>query len=190
MAKITDGLVASLSDWLSLLDGPKNKPFPEIVEKEDWSRLFRLLMMALVLSGAVLGAKITLDAIQHAAVTSVLESPLAITFVVVGAMLAVAYSSIARLFGIRLSLKKAFFIILSLLLPWVPIANCIDTIQSLPPFKGIGIIFLLAHLLLIRPIYNFYQGVVISTNAPRWRALSSILLPIILFTLLVVYMFS
>ena len=190
MAKLTDGLVAAFSDWLSLFDGPKNKPFSEIVQKEDWKRLLRLLMLVLILSGAVLGAKLTIQAIQHAAVASVLESPLAITFLIVGAMLSVAYSSIARLFGIKLSLKKSFFIILSLLLPWVPIANCIDTIQSLPSFKGIGVIFLLAHLLLIRPIYNFYQGVVIVSHAAKWRAMCSILLPLIVFTLLVVYMFG
>ena len=190
MAKVTDRIVAAFSDWLSLFDGPKHKVFSQIVEKEDWTRLFRLLMLVLVLSGAVLGAKLTIAAIQHSVVASVLESPLAITFVIVGAMLGVAYSSIARVFSIKLSLKKSFFIILSLLLPWVPIANCIDTIQSLPPFKGIGVIFLLAHLLLIRPIYNFYQGVVIISHAAKWRALSSVLLPIILFTLLVVYMFS
>lgn len=189
MAKITDALVAAFSDWLSLFDGPKHKVFSQIVAKEDWARLFRLLLLVLVLSGAVLGAKLTIEALQHS-VASVLENPLAITFVIVGAMLAVAYSSIARVFGIKLSLTKSFFIILSLLLPWVPIANCIDTIQSLPPFKGIGVIFLLAHLLLIRPIYNFYQGVVIISHAAKWRALASILLPIIVFTLLVVYMFS
>jgi hypothetical protein len=190
MAERTKGLIKTFSDWLRLLDGPKHEVFSEIVDKEDWARLFKLLMLVLVLSGAVLGAKLTVQVLKKTAVSSVLDSPLAITFLIVGSMLAVAYSSIARLFGIKLSLPKAFFIILALLLPWVPIANCIDTIQSLPPFKGIGVIFLLAHLLLIRPIYNFYQGVLIVTHVARWRALLSILLPITIFTFLVIYMFG
>jgi len=190
MAKITDGLVAAFSDWLSLFDGPKHKVFSDIVKKEDWTRLFRLLMLVLVLSGAALGAKITIEAIQHALPASVLQSPLAINFLIVGAMLSVAYSSVARVFGIKLSLKSSFFIILSLLLPWVPIATCIDTIQSLPPFKGIGVVFLVAHLLLIRPVYNFYQGVVIISSAAKWRALGSILLPLIVFIAVVIYMFG
>jgi hypothetical protein len=190
MAKLTDGLIAAFSDWLSLFDGPKHKVFSDIVKKEDWTRLFKLLMLVLGLSGAVVGAQVTIAAIQHAGAASVLESRLAINFLLVGAILSVAYSFIARLFGIKLSLKTAFFVTLSLLLPWVPIANCIDTIQSLPPFKLIGIIFLLAHLVLIRPIYNFYQGVVIVSHAAKWRAMCSILLPLFLFTFLVVYMFG
>lgn len=190
MAELTKGLIKTFSDWLYLLDGPKHQVFTDIVKNEDWSRLFKLLMLVLVLSGAVLGAKITIETFQKAAVSSVLDSPLAMTFLLVAAMLAVAYSSIARIFGIRLTLPKSFFIILSLLLPWVPIANCIDTIQSLPSFKFIGVIFLLAHLLLIRPIYNFYQGVLIITHVARWRALLSILTPITIFAFLVIYMFA
>lgn len=190
MAKRLQGLTKTFSDWLRLLDGPKHEVFSEIVRKEDWGRLFKLLMLVLVLSGAVLGAKITIQAFQKAAVNSVLDSPLAMTFLIVGAMLAVAYSSIARLFGIKLSLPKSFFIILVLLLPWVPIVNCIDTIPSLPPFKLIGVIFVVAHLLLIKPIYNFYQGVLIVTHVARWRALISILIPLTVFTLLVIYMFA
>ena len=86
--------------------------------------------------------------------------------------------------------QPEFFIILALLLPWVPIINCVDTIPSLPPFKLISIVFLVAHLLLIKPIYNFYQGVLIVTHVARWRALVSILTPITIFTFLVIYMFA
>lgn len=186
----SQAITNTFSDWIRLLDGPKHPVFTEIVENEDWGRLFKLLILVIALSGAVLGAKITLQALQKVAVESVLESPLAMTIVIVGAMLAVAYSSIARIFGIQLTLNKAFFIVLSLLLPWLPIANCIDTIQSLPAFKGIGVIFLLAHLLLLRPIYNFYQGIMIITHVARWRALASVLTPITIFTLLVIYMFA
>lgn len=184
------GLINTFSDWLRLLDGPRNKVFSEIVENEDWGRLFKLLTLVLLLSGAVIGAKATIQAFQKTAINSVLESPLAMMFLIVGAMLGVAYSGIAYLFGIKLSLPRSFFIILSLGLPWVPIFTCIDTIPSLPPFKLIGVVFILAHLLLIKPIFNFYQGVLVITKCPRWRAATSILLPIILFTFLVVYMFS
>ena len=180
----------TFSDWLHLLDGPRNKVFSEIVGKEDWGRLFRLLMLVLVLSGAFLGAKITLQVLQKTAINSVLESPLAMAFLIVGAMLGVAYNGIALLFGIKLSLRKSFFIILALGLPWVPIFTFIDTIPSFPPFKLIGVIFILSHLVLIKPVFNFYQGVLIITHCARWRALTSILTPIILFTLLVLYMFG
>src|SRR5437879_2772083 len=144
------GIINTFSDWLRLLDGPKNIVFSEIVEKEDWGRLFKLVSLVLVLSGAVLGAKATIQAFQKTAINSVLESPLAMMFLIVGAMLAVAYNGIARLFGIKLTLPRSFFIILSLGLPWVPIFTCIDTIPSLPAFKLIGVVFILAHLVLDR----------------------------------------
>jgi len=184
------GLTNTFSDWLRLLDGPKHEVFSDMVKMEDWARLFKLLTLVIVLSGAVLGAKFSIQALQRSAVNSVLDSPLAMMFLIVGAMLAVAYNGIARLFGIKLSLPKSFFIILSLLLPWLPIVNCIDTIPSLPPFKLIGVIFILSHLVLIKPIYNFYQGVLIVTKVARWRALISILTPITIFTFLVIYMFA
>jgi hypothetical protein len=183
-------IIKTFSDWLHLLDGPRHKVFSEIVEDENWGRLFKLLTLVLLLSGAVVGAKLTLEALQKNAVTSVLESHLALTFLIIGAMLAVFYNGIARLFGIMLSLPKSFFIILSLGLPWVPIFACIDMIPSLPAFKLQSVIFILSHLLLIKPLFNFSLGVMIITSCARWRVLISILAPLSLFTFLVVYMFG
>lgn len=182
--------ISVFADWLHLLDGPRHKVFAQIVEKEHWGRLFKLLTLVLFLSGAVLGARLTIEYLQKNALTSVLESHLALTFLIVGAMLAALYNGIARLFGITLTLPKSFFIILSLGLPWIPIFTCIDVIPSLPPFKLQGIIFLLAHLVLIKPIFNFIAGVKSVTGCPGWRVTVSILVPISFFMFLVIYMFS
>lgn len=190
IASLSQGTVKTFSDWLNLLDGPRHKVFSEIVKKEDWVRLFKLITLILLLSGAILGAKLTIEILQKNPVTSVLESHLALTFLIIGAMLAAAYTGIARLFGITLTLPKSFFIILSLGLPWVPIFTCIDAIPSLPPFKLQSIIFILSHLVLIKPIVNFVRGVRIVTNCALWRVLISILLPISFFTFLVLYMFG
>jgi len=183
-------MIKTFSDWLHLLDGPRHKVFSELVKQEDWRRLFKLLTLVLFLSGAVVGAKLTIDALQKNPVTSVLESHLALTFLIIGAMLAVFYNGIGRLFGITLSLTKSFFIILSLGLPWVPVFTVIDMIPSLPPFKLQGVLFVLSHLLLIKPLLNFAQGVKIVTKCPRWRVLISILAPLTFFTFLVLYMFG
>jgi hypothetical protein len=183
-------MTKTFSDWLHLLDGPRHEVFSEIVKREDWARLFRLLMLCLLLAGAALGVNITLAALQKNPISSVLESHLALTFLIIGAMLAVLYNGIARLFGVKLALTKSFFIILSLGLPWIPIFTSIDAIPSLPEFKLISVVFILSHLVLIKPIINFYQGVVLMTKAARWRVLISVLTPIFIFTFLVVYMFS
>ncbi len=176
------------SDWLHLLDGPRHEAFAQIVEKENWTRLFKLLGLVLFLSGAIVGARLTIESFQN--LPKVLESQLALTFLIVGAMLAVLYNGIARLFGITLTLPKAFFIILSLGLPWVPISACIDVIPVLPGFKLQGIIFLLSHLVLIKPIFNFIAGVKSVTGCAGWRVAVSILLPITFFLFVVIYMFS
>ena len=190
IASLSRGTIKIFSDWLNLLDGPRHKVFSEIVEKQNWVRLFKLITLVLLLSGAVLGAKLTIEILQKNPVTSVLESHLALTFLIIGAMLAAAYTAIARLFGITLTLPRSFFIILSLGLPWIPIFTCIDTIPSLPPFKLQGIIFLLSHLVLIKPVANFVRGVKIMTKCALWRVLISILIPISFFTFLVLYMFG
>jgi hypothetical protein len=190
IASLNQGTIRVFSDWLNLLDGPLRKVFSEIVKKEDWTRLFKLITLVLLLSGAILGAKLTIEILQKNPVTSVLESHLALTFLIIGAMLAAAYNGIARLFGITLNLPKSFFIILSLGLPWVPIFTCIDAIPSLPPFKLQSIIFILSHLVLIKPLVNFVRGVRIVTKCALWRVLISILLPLSFFTFLVLYMFG
>jgi succinate dehydrogenase hydrophobic anchor subunit len=182
--------ISVFADWLHLLDGPRQKVFAEIVEQENWSRLFKLLTLALFLSGAIVGVRLTIEYLLTDGPKSVLESQLALTFLIVGAMLATLYNGIARLFGIALTLPKSFFIILSLGLPWIPIFTVIDVIPSLPPFKLQGIIFLLSHLVLIKPIFNFIAGVKSVTGCAGWRVAVSIILPIIFFMFLVVYMFS
>jgi hypothetical protein len=63
-------------------------------------------------------------------------------------------------------------------------------IPSSPEFKLQGIIFLLAHLVLIKPIFNFIAGVKSVTGCAGWRAAVSILLPISFFMFLVIYMFQ
>lgn len=190
IASLNQGTIKVFSDWLNLLDGPRRKVFSEIVKKEDWTRLFKLITLVLLLSGAILGAKLTIELLQKNPVSSVLESHLALTFLIIGAMLAAAYNGIARLFGITLTLSKSFFIILSLGLPWVPIFTCIDAIPSLPAFKLQSIIFLLSHLVLIKPLVNFVRGVRMVTKCALWRVLISILLPLCFFTFLVLYMFG
>lgn len=189
-ASISESAVTVFSDWLYLLDGPRHKVFSEIVSKENWTRLFRLLALVLLLSAAIVGAKLTIAVLQQNPITSVLESHLALTFLILGAMLATAYSGIARLFGIKITLPKSFFILLSLGLPWVPIFTCIDTIPSLPTFRMQGVIFILAHLLLIKPLVNFVRGVKTVTRCATWRVVVSILAPLAFFTFLILYMFS
>ena len=193
MATATTDPAATISvfaDWLHLLDGPKHEVFTQIVQQENWGRLFKLITLVLFLSGAIVGARLTIEYLQKDGLHSVLESPIALTFLIVGAMLAAFYNGIARLFGITLSLTKSFFIILSLGLPWIPIFTCIDVIPSLPQFKLQGILFLLSHLVLIKPIFNFIAGVKSVTGCAGWRVTISILLPITFFMFLVVYMFS
>lgn len=190
IASTNRATMSVFADWLHLLDGPRHKVFAQIVEKENWGRLFKLLTLVLFLSGAIVGARLTIEYLQKDGLNSVLESPLALTFLIVGAMLAALYNGIARLFGITLTLPKSFFIILSLGLPWIPIFTCIDVIPSLPEFKLQGVIFLLSHLVLIKPIFNFIAGVKSVTGCAGWRAAVSILLPISFFMFLVIYMFS
>lgn len=183
-------VLSTFSDWVYLLDGPRNKIFLEIVKREDWRRLFNLLILTLILSGALVGTRLTLEAIYTSGANLVLQSPVALMTLIIGAMLGVFYSGVAYLSGIKISLPKSFFLILSLGLPWIPIVAFIDIIPTLPYFKLIGVIFLLSHLILIKPVFNLYRGVLVVTKCAKWRALVSVLAPIIIFTFLLLYMFG
>src|SRR5262249_36584563 len=157
------------------------KTFAEIVEKEDWSRLLRLLALVLSLSGVILGIKVGISGSITDTSAMLASSRPAVVALVVGVMLSVFYNGIAYVFGIKLPLNKSVFLVLCLGLPWVPIFSLLQMLKLLQiDFPLIGLAYILGHFVFIKPVVNFYFGVKEITSSPNWRILASILSPLLL----------
>lgn len=186
-------IVETLSDWLELLSSPESAVFDKIVKDEDLKRLLRLLTLSLILTGVVLGIDLGINISNGIKVDFpllVITSRYPATALIAGTMLSVLYSLYARMFGIKISVTKSFFVVLALGLPWLPLIAGIDLIPQLPEFPFISIVFYLAHFILIKPIINFYFGIAKVTRCANWRVLLSIIVPLILFSGLFILMFA
>jgi hypothetical protein len=117
-----------------------------------------------------------------------MSKPAAIALIT-GTILATSYSSIARLFGIEISLSDSFFVFLPLAFPWLPIFACFRAAMQLPYFPGIAIVTIFVPIIVaLKPINNVCRGVAKRLQCSIWRVRASIWTPILLLLGLIIWM--
>ena len=184
-------VVRGLSDWLELLSGPPTPVFTEILSKKDWNRMLRALVLSLSFSAVALGITFSLAGLLSRPSEMMLASKPIIFALLSGAFLATLYTLISPIFRIKLTLQQAFFIILSLCLPWLPLLIFVEAIKYLPSFPLISLIYIFGAVIVIyKAMSNFVRGVAEVTSCPKWRVWLSVLAPTLITVLLVFRMYG
>lgn len=183
--------VRALSDWLELLSGPPSPVFDEILAKKDWNRMLRTLVLSLSFSAVALGVTFSIGGMIKQPSEMMLASKPIIFALLSGAFLATLYTFISTIFRIKLTLQQAFFIILTLCLPWLPLLIFVEAIKYLPSFPLISLIYIFGALLVvIKAMSNFVKGVAEVTKCPKWRVWLSVIVPTLVTVLLVFRMYG
>jgi len=174
----------AFSDWLTLLGGPD----PSLFESESvtsWKRLWSLLALVVFLSGVGYGVPLVASPsslLKTVPWLIVLNSRPALLFLLGAAALAGIYTYVfAKIFRVPITIKQAFFVILFLGLPWVPITAFILGLENVGvPFYSL--IFLLwIYFVVVILIINFYRGITtICATCPRWRIWGSVIIAVML----------
>jgi hypothetical protein len=166
---------ASLSEWLTLLGGPVDPPFCEAPDfSKEWGRLTRLTVIVVVLVGAVWGIEYAISDIKP-------NNRQMLEMLLGGAITAILYRSLfAPIFRVRVSLYDAFFTILLLGLPWLPILAAVRAFAT--RYSGnllVGILVVLALVVICFSfLLNVSRGFARVSRCPLWRVLLSFLLPL------------
>lgn len=171
----------ALGDWLNLLQGPQAQAFVEGVRKNDWYRLFRLLVISLFLAGVALGTSYIKPELTPNFNALVLSSRPAMLLVMGAAGFAVFYQIFAWAFRVRVTLPQSFFAILFLGLPWLPLMALAESFQFRPGFPLAGIILGYgAQFFALAAIFNFGRGVKQISKRPALRVWLSLVIPVVL----------
>ena len=174
----------AFSDWLTLLGGPDPSLFNADLGT-SWKRLFSLLALVVFLAGVGYGVPLVASPstlLKTIPSLIVFNSRPALLFLLGAAALAGIYTYVfAKIFVVPITIKQAFFIILFLGLPWVPITAFMLGLETVGvPFYSL--IFLLwIYFVLIILIVNFYRGISsMCVTCPRWRVFGSVFIAIML----------
>lgn len=197
--RIKRWLRAALTDWVNLLQGPSPPIFKSGDVRIDFSRLFRLLAIVLILVNAVSGP-IALIYQNKAnpgkfwSLTSFLpllaQNGVTLLFLPIGAAVAFPYSFfIFPLMRVEMTFPKTFFTFLFLGLPWLPLWILIHRlayVQAQIPAKSF-IIWLMMCLMAIANISNLRKGVSLVSTSANWRVWIALLLPLALVASISIY---
>jgi hypothetical protein len=168
---------ASLSEWLTLLGGPVDPPFCEAADfTKEWGRLTRLTVIVVVLVGAVWGIEYAISDLKP-------NNRLILEMLLGGAIAAILYRSLfAPIFRIKVSLYDAFFIILLLGLPWLPIIAAVRAFAMRYSGNPLAALLVVVALFVISfsLLLNVSRGFARVSRCPLWRVLLSVLLPLAL----------
>jgi hypothetical protein len=180
-----------LNEWITMLGNPDPlvfKPDPAF----EWGRLLRMVIVVLSFSGVMLGTALVVyrggslyDIVFQKAPTAVLLA---------GALLAVGYTFVASLFGVRVGLRDAFFTILLLGLPWLSLTAALYVWAGASKATWMGLVLviwiLLAPFMLIRNICRGLGMIVPDCN--KWRIRCSVVIPVLLLAvaLFLVHLFA
>ncbi len=193
----------ALNDWINLLQGPAEPPFGnKTTFPEGWQHLLRLILLVLVMLVAVL-AITYLGSNAAARDGSVLaafmkntaqQTQYTIFVILLGALFAALYSfTMAPLFKIDINLRQAFFTVLFMVLPWIPIVILVwALVFILSPAKvPLLAIFIIVFLYIAFPIIaviQFSRGVTLVSGCPKRKCLASIAIPAAVLALLLGWM--
>lgn len=165
------------NDWINLLGGPDPMVF-SYPSTFEWPRLIRLVLIVLGLCGAVLGISLV---VFDTNIAHVVFQKAPSVVLIGGALLAVGYTFFASLFGIRISMRDAFFSILFLSLPWLSLtAGLYILVRTVPqtalPWMGL-VLFLFISLAPVLLTRNLCRGIRILVPDTRlWRVYCSVIL--------------
>lgn len=188
----------ALNDWLNLLQGTVDPPFtPQTNFQDEWKRLLRLISLVLLMIVAVITFS-TLGFISSEGpnfLDTFLKSTSAqiqytVLIVLSGAFFATLYALIsARIFNVSINIRQAFFTVLFLILPWIPIGafvRALGIILGDIPLKSYFIIIFLFIFLPLLFVYRFGQGIATVSGCKMLRCLASIAVPLLLILVLLI----
>jgi hypothetical protein len=187
-ALAVEGWIASaFSDWLCLLTGPQCPMFEQAVTSNDWTRLFRLLVLTVFISGIFLTFfSVDPQSLSLDLKTIALTSAPAMWTLIGAAGFAVIYRAFAWIWRIPITLPESFFTILFLGLPWLPLLSIIEAVKykaAIIPLAGIiygyGMFFFLG-----AAIFNFARGIRQISKCPAWKVWMSVIVPVVLVIIL------
>ena len=191
----------ALNDWLNLLQAPAEPPFAEKTTFPDgWRYLLRLILLVLIMIVAVLafsyigqnakeGENLFASFLKNAA----LQTRYSILVILAGALFAALYSfTMAPLFKITINIRQAFFTVLFMILPWIPIALLVWAFVYILPLATIPFVslFIVLFLFLIFPIVSvvqFSRGVTLVSGCPKMKCTASVAIPSVIIYLLVLW---
>ena len=178
-------LTTGLNEWISLLGGPDPAIFKSPPAFE-WGRLVRSIVIVLSFSGAVLGTALI---VIRDNVSGIVFQKFPAALLLGGALVAVGYTFIARLFGVEISLRDAFFAILLLTLPWLPLTIALYVGVEATRWPWMALVWIiwvvLAPLSIVRNICRGF-GLVIP-ECGKLRLYLSVIVPSLLFASAVLF---
>lgn len=167
-------LQAGLNDQLNLLGNPDPetfKPNPQFT----LIRLIRLVVIVLGFTGALLG--ISLIVLEKKDVAGIIFQKAPAAVFVGGAIIAVSYTFVARIFGVQIGIRDAFFAILLVGLPWVSLTSAVYVMVGrfpvLAPFLVLWIF--LMPVILLRNVCRALGMILPDCN--KWRVRVSVVAP-------------
>ena len=200
----TAWLYRAFEDWLGLLEGPKDASFRDQAKFEsEWSRLFRLAALVLVLSSAGLGTPafaglgFSLEGLKKGWESMVLQSRPGLLLILGGSIAAAIYSAFfgslvlpRKLQCVPMSFRQSFFTLLLLGLPWLPpLAVLIGLTKTsfLPTIIEAPLLVIAPYTFLLAFSRNFYRGVcTIHPLCSKWRVSISVIVPLAVLTLIII----
>ena|SRR5437016_1154740 len=183
-------ITTGLNEWIVLLGTPDSavfKPNPSF----EWSRLLRLIVVVLGFTGAILGLSLV---VYKGNISDIVFQKAPAAVLLAGALLAVGYTFTAQLFGVRITVRDAFFTILLLGLPWLSLTAALYVWAGASRMPTMGLVLLLwvllAPLILFRNVCSALA--MIHTECNKWRIRLSVIIPVfvLLVALLAVWLFA
>jgi hypothetical protein len=160
-----------LSLWLDLLQGPKCPPFgPNTAFDGEEKRFWGVLFISAVLTGF----SVVLDPAHLAENFSL--TPAARYCIAGTAAFAILYClGFSRLFGIKITIKQAFFVFGFLTIPWIPVFSFVVFFGN--HFTKLSPIFVvMAYLFPIYVVWSLARGISIVSGRTTIRAIMSLCL--------------
>ena len=178
MRAVVEFITLAMTDWLEfLLDQPKSPLFEQnrLFEDES-SRVARLLVAVVMLSGVVLGtSQLVLD---KEATVSLARTALGILCAAI--LIALFYKPIANAVGVRISLRQAVFSVLYIGLPWLPVL-CFIWGAVLATHGFLRICLLVSYYVCFAYVAtNFIKAVKTITTKSTYRVAMSVYGPLVL----------
>ena len=180
-----------LNEWITNLGNPDPqvfKPNPAF----EWSRLLRMVIVVLSFCGVMLGTALVVY--RGGSLTDIVFQKAPSAVLLAGALLAVGYTFVGSLFGVKVRLRDAFFTILLLGLPWLSLTAALYVWAGASKATWMGLILvmwiLLAPFMLIRNICRGLSMIVPDCN--KWRIRCSVVIPVVVLAvaLFLVHLFA
>ena len=176
---------AAFEDWINLLQGPAPPIFEENRNfSSEWGRLFRLLSLTLLMTGAILTI---FSIVKGDWRTYATQIPYILIVLVIGVVVSAPYAFIiAPVMRIKINFTQTLFSVLLIGLPWLPPFILVWSFgRAFAPqeednvLTGFYVVIFLLVLSFVVTV-NFSRAVSLISGSKIWKVLTSLLVPLLL----------